>query len=489
MQLTPTQIAIVDQERAVHIRRWAVFVSLRYIIPLFLSFGVADFIWYPALAWQFLGLRVVTVLLVLISCELVRRQSSLRATQWAAVCLVSSCTIPLNIMVYLTNEPGTPYYAGLILTTVGVAAGLRFSWKYYAITSLMTIIPITMTGLLLGAFSLHSTFWLNLLFLIAVTLIMTVTMFFNERLHLQEFMSRMALQDEVLHRDGLIKVKTAEGLRLQSLSKQFSPQIIHSMQNGSLNIGDKVHRAEICAIFVDIVGSTDKFVRLDREDLQKIIAMYMEDIMGVFLKYDLTIDKFLGDGVLAFSNDPAKQDDYIDRVMRAAFEANAHLAHRRDEYNAFWLSDFEISIGISTGYASVGFYGSDKHVKSYTAIGKVINLAARLCSHAKPNEILVSRDVLDKLKAKGSPLLSELAFENVGTPVLKGFEADKIIVYSVKSGAATEQSPQATKLHDECPNGHGVLHLAQNVRGQYELKCRFCNFVLGENEVEGRKAA
>src|SRR5688572_2252477 len=127
MDLDVERKARMDDERAQHIRRWARFVSFRYIIPLFLLFGVADYIWYPAHFQQFFLIRIATVIFVVISCEIIRRQTTLNGSQLGAVCVVSSCTVPLNVMMYLTGDPGTPYYAGLILTTVGVAAGLRFT--------------------------------------------------------------------------------------------------------------------------------------------------------------------------------------------------------------------------------------------------------------------------------------------------------------------------------------------------------------------------
>lgn len=489
MELRREQSIKMDLERAEQIRNWAQFVTFRYIVPLFLAFWFADFIWYPSLAYTFGLIRVTTAVLVLGACELTRRQKTLLSSQIAALVLVCCCTFPLNLMVYLTGDPATPYYAGLILTTVGVAAGLRLTWLFYALSSFFTIVPMLISGIILGANTISSMFWLNLFFLTSINLIMTVSMFFKELLHSKEFTSRLALEDEISHRGTIIREKTAEGLRLGALSKQFSPQIVHSIQSGTLSLDDKVRRAEICSIFIDIIGSTERFTRLDREDLQKLISMYMEDTMGVFLKYDLTIDKFLGDGVLAFSNDPVQQPDYIDRVIRACLELMSRINHRRDEYEALWLSNFEISVGISTGFASVGFYGSDKHVKSYTAIGKVVNLASRLCDFAKGNQILVSHDVVDKLTKAQSPLIEELHIELLGTPPLKGFESDKIIVHSVQGAAALDLNREDAgfKINDECPNGHGVLHLAQNERGQYELKCRFCNFVL--DSKTGSKSA
>lgn len=120
------------------------------------------------------------------------------------------------------------------------------------------------------------------------------------------------------------------------LSKQFSPQIIQGIKSGQYSLSSKVHRSKIYALFVDIKDSTIKFSTLNRDDLQKIISMYMEDVMGVFLKYDITIDKFLGDDVMGFTNDPVSQSDYLERAILAAIEIKNKISLKQEIYSRFW---------------------------------------------------------------------------------------------------------------------------------------------------------
>jgi class 3 adenylate cyclase len=392
-------------------------------------------------------------------------------------------------MYYFVGDPGTPYYAGFILTVVGFAGGARFTWPFYAANLALTIIPFVAIGILHHGANTHSYFLLNTLFLVSVAAIMTVSRWFNENLQARELDLRMKLADEIANRNMVIQMKTEQALQLHALSRQFSPQIISALQTGSIRLDGAVHRAEICAIFVDIVGSTEKFIRLDRDDLQKILALYMEDVMGTFLKYDITIDKFLGDGVFGFSNDPVKYPDYIERVVHAALEIQRRIAQKIETYNRYWLAEFQISIGIATGFASVGFYGSDLHVKSYTAIGRVINLAARLGTFAQPDQILVSQDVLAKLQEQNSPVLKELEFKDVGTPAIKGFESEKIRLYSVEADVSVAPLADMDEGLEKCPNGHGLLHLEQNTQGIYFFKCRFCDYILNEKAESSKKSA
>lgn len=196
--------------------------------------------------------------------------------------------------------------------------------------------------------------------------------------------------------------------------------------------------------------------------------MFMNDTMSVLLKYNITIDKFLGDGVLAFSNAPIEQNDYVKRVIDAAIEIKAKIVEGRAAYIECWKNEMEIRIGIDVGYANVGFYGSVDHFRSYTAIGSVINLASRLCSIASPNSILISNEVFKHIEND-----SEYKIDAIGMRKIKGFENDIIKVFTVESAieAINSNIPY-------CPDGHGILSLDVNDAGIYEFKCRSCGHTM-----------
>lgn len=257
------------------------------------------------------------------------------------------------------------------------------------------------------------------------------------------------------------------------MSRQFSPQIIHAIQKGKISLESNLHERDICAIFIDIVNSTEKVVNIDKNDLNKVIKMFIDDTMGVLLKYDITIDKFLGDGILAFSNDPLEQENYILRVINATCEIFKRLEQNNSFYQEHWGDDLKIKVGIAQGKASVGFYGDEKTIKSYTAIGKVVNLASRLCSAAGENEVLISEDVKNSVSDMNYSIFKK------GDIRLKGFK---------KTVAAYSLDPDSVEHYGGslifCPEGHGILHL-QVEGGIYKFKCRVCNYVLaGEDELD-----
>src|SRR5690606_16230039 len=147
------------------------------------------------------------------------------------------------------------------------------------------------------------------------------------------------------------------------LSSQFSPQVVEAIKNKKINVSSGVRRAKICAMFIDIVNSTERVTRVDKEKVHNVISQFMDDTIKILLKYDLTIDKFLGDGVLAFSNDPVSYPDFIERTVNAAFEVREKIKDRAEFYENNWLSEFQVKTGIAVGYANVGFYGSERYFR------------------------------------------------------------------------------------------------------------------------------
>jgi adenylate cyclase len=449
-----------------------------YSLPLYLVFWLADLIYAPHLKWHFLIIRISIIPTLFIGHYFTFRAKSLISTQISCSFLTLGNAIPITVMILLTGDLGSPYYAGLNLVAIGIGAFFPWTPSFFAINMAITYFPLFLVGPLFLGINDIRPFILNTFFMIATVVIASVIKFFNERIYFKEFEGRLNLEKEVQSRGEIIEIKTQEAVQMSLMTKQFSPQVLHAIKSGNLDIFRPVHRAEICAIFIDIVNSTERLVRLDRDDLHRVLGMFMEDTMPVLLKFDITIDKFLGDGILAFSNDPMKHSDYIERVLMAATEIISRINERQDEYYGLWLNDFQLRIGISSGFASVGFYGNDNTTKSYTAIGRVMNLASRLCSAAEPNQILTSFEVFSKMKEKVEAKTVSFDLEHLGVKALKGFEADKIKTYAVKHRLEGMQNLKHTGL---CPDGHGVLFLETNNLGLYEFRCRSCGFVAGQD--------
>jgi class 3 adenylate cyclase len=193
----------------------------------------------------------------------------------------------------------------------------------------------------------------------------------------------------------------------------------------------------------------------------------MDTVVSIFLKYDLTIDKFQGDGILAFANDPIRYGDFVQRTCLAALEVREALRQDREFYLLNWKKEMQIRIGISAGYANVGFYGNKKFFRSYTAIGAPLPFASRLTNLAAPDQILIDSDIAQAIELEGYNLRS------IGERVIKGFEADQHIIFELLHPPATKQeaSPNAASC-PHCPDS--ILYLDTNEHGHFVMKCRQC---------------
>ncbi|QDK39820.1 adenylate/guanylate cyclase domain-containing protein [Bdellovibrio sp. NC01] len=442
-------------------------------VPLFLAFWAADLIYVPQLKWPFLFLRLTIVPVCFTAKYLIEKEQTPLKSQWIAAYYAASVALPINIMVAFIPDVTTGYYAGLNLVALGALSFIPFSLNFFAITTAFIYAPYFAIALTRA----HSAadyygVLLNSFFITGSIVICFLIRFFNEKLRIREINSRLALQSEIANRDHVIRSKTEEAVRLNTLSTQFSPQVVQAIREGKVDLEKGVRRAQICAIFVDIVGSTERVVRLDQAKVDIVLARFMDTVVSIFLKYDLTIDKFQGDGILAFANDPIRYGDFMQRTCLAAVEVREALRQDREFYLLNWKKEMQIRIGISTGYANVGFYGNKKFFRSYTAIGAPLPFASRLTNLAQPDQILIDSDIAIALEAEGFKV------QSIGERVIKGFEDDQHIVFELHGPPSTrvEATPgQSTN----CPHcADSVLYLDTNAHGLFVMKCRQCGFEL-----------
>ena len=481
-----TDRARFDTERAHDLMNALAFATSYYTVPLFSFFAIVDFILYRQHFKAFLCLRLFVIVGLLALNRATKVFPELRKTQIYCSLAFVICSLALNAMLLKIGDVSSPYFVGLILVLMGMASCFRFDFKFFYINTFIILGPIIILSLL-GIYSNIAQLFSMLVFVISSVLVLSLSKLFSERLYEREFLSRNSLNKELANRDDVILEKTREAFSLSQLSKQFSPQVVHEVSKGRLDLNRPIHKNEICVIFVDIFQSTDRFIKLDREDLQKIVSMYIDDVMGTFLKYDITIDKFLGDGILGFSNDPIKHSDYIERTIRAANEVLKLISQKQTIYDDLWLGDFQVKIGISSGFASVGFFGGALNFRTYTAIGRVVNLASRIVGTAEPNQVIMSKDVVTKLQARNSQLFNDFSLVEIGDFSLKGFEGDKITLFRANE---TENKELCSNLPDQeiCPEGHGVLFLDVDSSGIYRFKCRTCGYT-PEAPQQFKKAA
>ena len=449
------------------------FFKIFYILgpAMYLSFSIADWLLYNSNFYTFLAIRLFFCLGVIATFLINQKNKSFVKNQKLQIMLTFIGSSGIALMMYLTDGPMSIFTFGINLVAIMSLIFYVYDIKYFCLALVASYTPYYVLSVFdsnrissLGEYLAYNFF--NVGTIVAIVFMHLV----REKDFQKVIQAELLLEDEIKNREKIISQKTEESMHLAQLSSQFSPQVVKAIKNGTISLDQEVHRSKICAIFVDIVNSTERVTRLDQSKIQATISRFLDTCLTIFLKYDLTIDKFQGDGVLAFSNDPVKRDDYIERTCLAAYEVVEAIKNDRDFYICNWKNELEVRVGIAVGYANVGFYGDKKYFKSYTAIGTPLPLASRLTSIAEVNQILVDADVAEVL------VRSDFKVTNLGPKILKGFEQDKSIVYSLD--AIPELSMLNSKNKDVhiCPiHADSVMYLDTNKDGHYIFQCRICD--------------
>ena len=200
--------------------------------------------------------------------------------------------------------------------------------------------------------------------------------------------------------------------------RMVSPQVIEQLDPNQLKLGG--HRAKITVLFADIRGFTSFSEKVSPEQLVMVLNEYLAAAADEVLKEEGTIDKFLGDAVMAWFNAPIAQPDHTLRALRAAWGIRKALTALHARLPA--SSHLSFGVGIHLGEAVLGLIGTERRL-DYTAIGDCVNTAKRIQENSNAGQILISRAVLDVVK-------NHILFEAVDAIRAKG-KRDPIEVYEV----------------------------------------------------------
>jgi adenylate cyclase len=211
--------------------------------------------------------------------------------------------------------------------------------------------------------------------------------------------------------------------RYQWFQRYVSPAVIERLPADPQRLKLGGQRQEITSMFADIRGFTDFSLQHDPETLVDVLNQYLEVGAKAVLAEDGTLDKFMGDAVVAFFNAPLPQPDHILRAIRTALKIREGVDYLHQQLPpAYQLS---YGIGITIGDAVVGHIGTAKRV-DYTAIGPSVNLARRLQEAAAPGQILLTRLAYQRVQEHvEARLLPPLQVEGINEPI-KTYELIKL---------------------------------------------------------------
>jgi class 3 adenylate cyclase len=221
-----------------------------------------------------------------------------------------------------------------------------------------------------------------------------------------------------------VEKQVAELRRYHELRRYLSPKLSEKILSLGSALGAEPQRKMMTVVFTDIRNFSSFAENLEPEELFQLLDGYLSEMTTLIYRYDGTLNKINGDGMLIFFGDPIPLDDHAQRAVMMAKDMQRKVLTLRDE----WLQyghELALGIGINTGYMTVGNIGSQMH-KDYTVIGNQVNVAARLESIAKPGQILISQRTYSRVKEM-------VDVEKVGEIRVKGLYYP-VFIYNVKVG-------------------------------------------------------
>jgi len=188
-----------------------------------------------------------------------------------------------------------------------------------------------------------------------------------------------------------------EALARSNFERYFTPQLaqrIASAGEGATRLGGD--KREVTVLFSDIRGFTAMSEKMPPSDMATLLTDYFTEMVDCVFRNEGTLDKFIGDAVMAQWGAPIGSKEDPDKAMKAAIEMMQELDKLNVKWKAEGRPELQIGIGLNHGEAFAGNIGSEKRLE-YTVIGDVVNTASRLCSAAGPGEILISEEMRKSL--------------------------------------------------------------------------------------------
>jgi len=224
------------------------------------------------------------------------------------------------------------------------------------------------------------------------------------------------LHDQVTEMNRSLEQRVSEQLveiaRMSGLKRFLAPQIAELVLSSGGEQLLESHRREVSIVFCDLRGFTSFAETAEPEEVMTVLREYHDGLAGLIHAFEGTLERFAGDGLMILFNDPLPCPDPCERAVKMAVQ----MRDRVIDLAAKWRKlghDLGFGVGIAHGFATLGRISSQGRF-DYTAIGRVVNLAARLCGEAKTGQILIDGKV-------HSAVETLIEFESVGELTLKGF--------------------------------------------------------------------
>ncbi|HSK81587.1 MAG TPA: adenylate/guanylate cyclase domain-containing protein [Thermoanaerobaculia bacterium] len=221
----------------------------------------------------------------------------------------------------------------------------------------------------------------------------------------------------------LIERARREAVVLSNFQRYFAPDLARQIadERNEIQVGGSKRR--VAVLFADIRGFTSLSEEMSPDEIASLLTDYFTEMVEIVFRHGGTLDKFIGDALMALWGAPLSHKDDADRSVEAALDMQKALARLNAAWSRQGRRTISVGIGINVGEVFAGNIGSDRRLE-YTVIGDAVNTAARLCSQAGPGEILIAQPLYTALTTP--PPVSAL------TPLPLRGKAQAVAVYSVE---------------------------------------------------------
>jgi adenylate cyclase len=219
-----------------------------------------------------------------------------------------------------------------------------------------------------------------------------------------EFLTAFANQAAIALESSMLSQRLAEEAALRTTYQRFFPApVIKKLQSTRGQPLERVE-TEVTVLFSDISGFTSLSSTLHPMQVMDLLNEYYPVMADIVFRHEGTLEKYIGDALMAIWGAPFPQPDDADRALRAAVE----MQHALMDLNAKWKSqgrtELKIHVGLNTGRVAAGNIGSE-HYLQYATIGDATNVASRVCSAAADGEICLAQATFQRCKERSWPLV------------------------------------------------------------------------------------
>ena len=244
----------------------------------------------------------------------------------------------------------------------------------------------------------------------------------QQALQLKEQTEQLASWNQTL--EERVAAQLAEIDRIGRLRRFMAPQVAQMI--ASSDTPDAVlasHRREVTVVFCDLRGFTAFTEASEPEEVMAVLHDYHQGLGELIFRYEGTLDRFAGDGIMIVFNDPIPCSDHTERAVRLALDMRERVEKLSQQWRRLGHT-LGFGVGIAAGYATLGQIGFEQR-REYTAIGSTINLASRLCDEARAGQIIIGQRAFSAVE-------QNVEGRSVGELSLKGF-AKPVAAYEILS--------------------------------------------------------